>query len=334
MNMQTERTKRFLIAATGGTIASVETEDGLAPGMGGGDLIAGARANFPHIRFDISDIMSIDSSNMQPEDWQTIARAAFGARGTYDAVIVTHGTDTMAYSASALSYMLRDIDVPVVLTGSQIPFGAPCSDARPNIELAVSAADAGIIGVSVAFCGRVIAGTRAVKVSSTEMAAFDSSGAPLRAELRADGLCVMDRGMSADGTPTLMDGIDPNVALIKTWPGMTPRLLDAVVGAGARALVIEAFGAGGVSFASCRDISGRLGEIASRGVPVVVTTQCARGSADISLYEVGHRLEAAGAISCRDMTAEAALTKMMWALGNGIDPKTAFCTNYAGEVTL
>lgn len=331
--INTTEIKKIIMIATGGTIASVETESGLAPGIGGGDLLDGVRARWKDISFEARDVMSVDSSNMQPEDQMTIARAAASALEEADAVIIAHGTDTMAYSAAALSYMLGSIESPVVFTGSQIPFGAPCSDAQDNIELAIAAARSKISGVSVAFGGRIIRGTRAVKVSSTQMTAFESVNAPLLAEMSACGLRVFDRG-AREKIFSQNIALCSDVAIVKAHPGLDPKFFDAVVSCGARAIVVEAFGAGGVSALAPRDVSAKIGELSSSGVHIAVTTQCLRGGVDLSLYEVGHRLLDAGVISCGDMTTEAAFAKMMWALGSGIDPAEAFGQDYAGEITL
>lgn len=325
--------KRVMMLTTGGTIASVETEGGLAPGMSGGDLVGGLGALWPSLEIETCELMSIDSSNMQPEQWQTIARAIYDVLDRCDGVIVTHGTDTMAYTAAALAYMLRGLDMPVVLTGSQRPFGSPMSDAAQNIDLAAAAVDAGIRGVSVAFGGRVIAGTRASKTSSMDMTAFESVGAPLLAELKADGLRVCDAGRRDAGPRRLMDGICPDVAAVRATPGLRPEHLRALVSSGLRGLVIEAYGAGGVSFMG-RDISSAIGEICAGGTAVAVTSQCPRERVDMTLYEVGRRLMDAGAIACGDMTAEAATVKLMWCLGSGLDPSECFKISYAGEITI
>ncbi len=143
--------KRILLLTTGGTIASKHTEEGLAPGITGEELAGW----LPHLseayNITVRDILQLDSSNIQPEEWQYIARSIYEERGRYDGIVVTHGTDTMAYTASMLSFMLPGIEVPVVLTGSQLPIEHPLTDALENLRTAFAMAASGVRGVYIAF---------------------------------------------------------------------------------------------------------------------------------------------------------------------------------------
>ena len=154
---------RILLLTTGGTIASLPTDDGLAPGLDGEDLAELLpRGVTDSYDITIQDILHLDSSNIQPEEWQTIARHVFAQRGAYDGIVITHGTDTMAYTASILSFMLRGISIPVVLTGAQLPMTHPLSDGMENLRTALAMAASGVAGVFLEQPGHSNLGNRTV----------------------------------------------------------------------------------------------------------------------------------------------------------------------------
>ena len=190
--------KRILLLATGGTIASQATEEGLAPGLDGAAL-ASLLAESVLARYDVTvrDILRLDSSNIQPEEWQLIARHVFAAREDYDGIVITHGTDTMAYTAAILSFMVRGIPIPVVLTGAQLPIEHPLSDGEENLRLALAMAASGVGGVFVAFDRKVILGTRAVKTRTTGFDAFESVNWPCVGQVSGRGLQLNYRALPA-----------------------------------------------------------------------------------------------------------------------------------------
>jgi L-asparaginase len=252
-----------------------------------------------------------------------------------DGAIVTHGTDTMAYTASALSFMLRGLDKPVTLTGSQIPFGFPGSDAVSNLGLAVAAVESGIRGVTVSFGRYVINGTRAVKTSSFGMDAFESVGAPPRAVFTASGLDILTENPAPSVKQVLENDICPDVFLLKLAPGTNPHIFDALAGLGCRGVVMEAFGAGGAHSVR-RDLASAARAAAACGMAIVVRSQCLYGKTDLDIYETGAAIRGC-VISAGDMTAEAAVTKLMWALAktSSFDEiAKIFAADYAGEITL
>jgi L-asparaginase len=324
------------VVSTGGTIASERGGDGLSPSRSSPRRLVDFMSSlFPEHTFSHSAPMNLDSSNIEPEDWSEIAREAFSPPRDCGGVIVTHGTDTMAYTASALSFMLRGIDRPVTLTGSQIPFGFPGSDAVSNLGLAVAAVEGGIKGVTVSFGRHVINGTRAVKTSSFGMDAFESVGVPPRAVFTASGLDILTGNPAPGGAPVLENDICPDVFLLKLAPGTNPRIFDALAGLGCRGVVMEAFGAGGAHSVR-RDMASAARAAAARGMVTVVRSQCLYGVTDLSLYETGAAMRDC-AISAGDMTTEAAVTKLMWALAK--TPRLEgvaeiFAADYAGEITL
>ena len=326
--------KRILLLTTGGTIASMPGGEGLEPHRS--DVM---ERELEQLRtyYDISvqDIMCLDSSNIRPEEWQVIARHIFENREGFDGIVVSHGTDTMAYTASAVTYMLPNIDLPVVFTGSQLPLADMLSDGPDNLRTAFAMAAAGYPGVFLAFDRKVMLGCRAVKVRASGFSAFESVNSRYAALVSNQGL-VVDHDMlpKRRGEPALCTDISRNVFLLKLTPGLNPAVFDMLAAMGYKGIVIEAFGLGGVTVLhqGLRGIHRCLED----GISVVVTTQCLYDSANLQVYQVGNKLLELGVIQGRDMTSEAAMTKLMWAIGQGYGPEEIsdlFAKNLAGEVT-
>ena len=238
----------ILLLTTGGTIASLPTAEGLAPGLDG-EALAGLLPQGIMDCYDITirDILHLDSSNIQPEEWQTIARHVFENRMEYSGIVITHGTDTMAYTASVLSFMLRGISIPVVLTGAQLPMAHPLSDGMENLRTALAMAASGVPGVFLAFDRKVILGCRAVKTRTTDFDAFESVNWPLAANVDGKGLQIHREAIPAPaGACALRDKLCDKVFLIKLTPGLDPEIFDMLLQMHYRGIVIEAFGAGGL----------------------------------------------------------------------------------------
>lgn len=310
---------------------------GFAPACDTSGIEGYLKYRFPDHQFSIEVLMNLDSSNMQPEHWSEIAANVFSSLGDSDGVIITHGTDTMAYTSSALGFMMRGIEKPVTLTGSQIPFGNTASDAPSNLSLAVASLLSGIKGVTVSFGNAIINGVRAVKTSTSSLNAFESVGVPPMAVITNAGLEISSRAtVEREGPPVLENYICPDVFLLKIVPGTNPEIFDAALSTGCRGIVVESFGAGNIPFIG-RDISEGVSRAVRRGVPVIARSQCLRGYVDLSAYETGVSMREAGAIPAGDMTTEAAVTKLMWALGKTDDiseVERVFRVNYAGEITI
>jgi L-asparaginase len=328
--------KKILVLATGGTIAAKDTGQGLAPQL---DSAAFLEYVEDH-RFQVfsEDVFNLDSSNIQGEEWQFIAKVITKKIPQFDGIVITHGTDTMAYTASMLSFMLRNLKKPVVLTGSQLPIHHPLSDARYNLYTAFDAVALGLPGVFIAFGRKLMKGCRSVKVRTLGFDAFESVNAPYVAEMDGSGLRLDPEGSRIPlpkGKFTLQDKFCPDVLLFKLTPGTRPDLFDKLREMRYRGFVLEVFGAGGAHFFR-RDLPSSFIRLIEQGTPVVVRSQCLYGSCDLSIYEVGLRLIRAGVIPGKDMTAEAAVTKLMWALGQTGDlneVRHMFSTNYVGEIT-
>lgn len=306
---------KIALLATGGTIACTPGKNGLEPTLRAAQLLERLGASLP-CEVVPQDVFLMDSSNMQPEEWSVLARAVDKALQECDGVVVTHGTDTMAYTASALSYMLAGVGKPVILTGSQLPIDHPLSDARQNLLYAFTAAMEGAGGVYVCFGAKLISGVRCVKTHTTSMDAFSSVNAPLAGWFDVEGLHFehpQPHDPEGEGY-RLRAGLDPRVLLLKLAPGTSPDVLDFAAKAGYRGLVIEAFGLGGLHYIR-RNLVKALDELSAKGVYVLVVSQCLYEKADLSIYEVGRGLMRDYIISGRDMTTEAAVCKLMWALG-------------------
>ncbi len=329
--------KKILIINTGGTLSAVVKGNGLIPGLSIYDMQKELQMVSGDTEILIEDFCSLDSANIFPEDWSSLARHISGRRSQVDGIVVIHGTDTLAYTASMLSFMLRNIGIPVVLTGSQLSIINPVADAMENCRCAIHMAARQIPGVFVAFNRKVMLGCRTSKVRSLSFDAFESINYPNVAVISSLGMKVdMNAVPERNGIFKLSDSFSDQVCMIKLFPGIKPAVLEAMAEQGCRGMYIEAYGIGGMPFLK-EDLTGTLERLIRDGMTVVVGTQCRYEGTRMDVYETGRRALEAGVLEAHDMTCEAALTKLMWILGNTEEPseiRDHYSINIAGEMNL
>jgi L-asparaginase len=306
---------RLLLIHTGGTLMMRSHADSasLAPDVYTEDLLSELPVLRKIAEIETRILFNLDSSNMQPHHWVELARAVHEELPRYEGVVVIHGTDTMAYTASALAFLLPGLDRPVVLTGSQQPLTEVRTDARANLVDACLFATTRIPEVGIAFHSKLLRGCRATKLDAWGMSAFGSPTCPPLAEL---GLGVQLSGHILPPRPVeAFDArIEPRVLAVRTFPGLEPTLLHGALAAGVRGLVIEAFGSGNVPHLE-NSLIPVIEAARTLDVPVVIVSQSPRGAVDLTRYVGGQAAADAGAISAGDMTCEASLAKLMLTLG-------------------
>lgn len=314
----TSKKKHICVLATGGTIASRPTPNGLMPALSGEDILAMVPDLRARCDIDCVQLLQLDSTNLQPEHWIRMARAVAERRTQYDAFVITHGTDTMAYSAAALHYMLENIDRPVVLTGSQLPAGVPGTDAEQNLLTAFHAALGGRAGVYIAFGGRVMFGNDARKLCTMQLTAFGNINRPLAGRFAGGRLTWLAEASAPAGTFRLHDQLDTRVGVLKIVPGLPPRMLEAFVDAGFRAVILEGYGLGGIpDQESPMNFLPAFQYAKDHGCRLVCTTQCTYDGVDMDSYEMGVRAQQLGVEPGGTLTTEALLCKLMIELAEG-----------------
>ena len=315
--------KKILVIATGGTIACKRTESGLTPLITSEDLLSFIPQAGSFARVDAVQLLNLDSTNIRPEHWLQMARCIRENYPRYDGFVLCHGTDTMAFTAAALSYLIQNSPKPIILTGAQRPIDMEDTDARMNLSDSIAYAASGLAhGVSIVFDGNVIAGTRARKMRTKSYNAFSSINYPYLAAIR-DGHIVPYIREEVSGCPAFYDTLDTRVFLLKLIPGISPRLLTAA-GEEYDAVIIESFGVGGLPESDDPEESflSAARTLVEKGKLVVMATQVIHEGSDLGVYAVGKEAEQLGLLQTGDMTLEAAVTKVMWILGQTRDPDT------------
>ncbi|MCK5474789.1 MAG: asparaginase, partial [Candidatus Aenigmarchaeota archaeon] len=329
--------KKILVIGTGGTIAAIQTEEGLRPAYKTEELIS----FFPEVsqiaNVEGTMLFNLDSTNIQPHHWTQIAEEIKKQYEKYDGFVITHGTDTMQYTSAALSFMLQNLGKPVVLTGSVKAIGEG-SDAKQNFIDSVIVASSDIKEVCIVFHGKIIKGCKArkitneaTKVTNEDLDVYSSINFHLIGEMigtlkeNKRRKVVFDEnynglGCSGKNLKVLSKIDNKEVLLIKIYPGFMPEVFNKLTNF--KGILIEAYGPGNIPFEE-NSILKKIEMLLSKNIPVFIATQNTFGEVNMELYEVGQKALKAGAIPCRDMTSETALVKLMWILGNfDNNPKT------------
>ena len=313
--------KNILMIGTGGTIASEMTPDGLTPELTPAQLLRYVPAIRDLCRVDCINLFSLDSTNITPAHWIQTANAVREHYEDYDGFVISHGTDTMAYTAAALSYLVQGADKPVMLTGAQKPINYDSTDSKLNLTDAfVCAASGQLAGVNIVFSGRVILGTHARKTCSKSFAAFSSINYP-DVGILLDHKLVRYIAPDAYYAPRFFDTLDEKVGLVKMVPGLDPGVLDYMLQRN-DALILECFGVGGLPAYEDEELLRLVDRHTAAGKFIVVTTQVQNEGSDLSVYSVGHGLKQNPLVlEGYDMTSESLYAKMMWILGQTKEPK-------------
>ncbi|MGN0703288.1 MAG: asparaginase [Lentihominibacter sp.] len=309
--------KKLLIMTTGGTIASVKTPAGLIPALSSEELLSYLPEIGEDFQLTTRALYSLDSTDVTPGHWLTIAEEIRKSYNDFDGFVVCHGTDTMAYTAAALSYLIQDSPKPVVLTGAQKPIGFEITDAKANLrDSIIYAADSDSCGIQIVFDGEVILGTRAKKTKSLSYAAFSSINYPVLASIRDGRIIRYIRQDKTGMSPVFYDKLNTRVFLLKLTPGELPTLLPEIFRL-YDCVIIESFGVGGIPDSLESALFTELKKYRPEEKILAMTTQVTYEGSHIETYEVGKKLKDTFSIlEARDMTLEALLTKLMWILAD------------------
>ncbi len=343
LKMTSEETAKICLITTGGTISSIYDEEtqALHPGLSVDALIERLPKGMGNVEVIKRELDQLDSANAQPHHWQTLAGAIKEVSEEIPdlkGIVITHGTDTMAYSAASVSFMIQDFGRPIVFTGSQIPATVPWSDGPRNLLDAVRVAAFGDIGETcIVFNGEIHRATRTKKVRVNSYDAFDSMD-PSPIGILARDIVLYEGRKKRDHSliPRFDTRLDDRVFLLKVFPGLPPQTLARIVDMGFHGIVIEGFGSGNIPTNENALTRGILQAIDQKCF-VVVSSQCAFGQADLTIYAVGRAAMDVGAMSAYDMTSEAALVKLAWVLGHTKEPdrvREMMSISYVGEMSF
>ncbi|MBQ2900321.1 MAG: asparaginase [Agathobacter sp.] len=307
--------KKILLIATGGTIASKKSDSGLKPQISPEELVSYIPSILGVCEVETCQLLSLDSSNMEPKHWSMIVECIQEHYETYDGFVIAHGTDTMAYTAAGLSYMIQNSSKPIVITGSQKPIDLDITDAKTNLlDSFIYAADDKSQGIVIVFDGKVIAGTRAKKIRSKSYNAFDSIDFPALAMIQ-DGQIMRYIPMEPyQEDVKFYTQLNERIFLLKLIPGIQPEILKYIF-EHYDAVIVESFGVGGIPKSISEDFYGFCKQYPEK--TIVMATQVAHEGSDMTVYEVGHEMKArCNFLESYDMTLESVIAKTMWMLAN------------------
>ncbi len=328
---------KILLLFTGGTVAMIkDAKTGvLVPAKTPRDILKLAPELDSHFNIDYQFIANLDSSNMVPFHWAQIAEVIYKQYAKYDGFVITHGSDTMSYTASAVSFALDNLGKPVVFTGSQLPPDALGSDARNNLVNAFRVATMDIGEVVVVFGQRILRANRSSKISES---AFDAFWSPIYADLGRIRLEIelFDHHMKRDKKkrPVLNAQFCEEIFVFTITPGIKATYLNVLIDNGVKGIILDGFGPGNLPI-NDKDFMDAIKKAIKKNIPIIIGSQCSAGVARIFIYETGRIAAEIGGISAEDMTLEATVTKLMWILAQTKDMKKVkklMKTNIAGEI--
>jgi len=314
--------RNILMIGTGGTIACKQTEDGLTPGLTPEDILAYIPAVKDVCEVEVVRVLNIDSTNMTPERWKKIVKAIEDNYEYYDGFVICHGTDTLAYTAAALSYMIQDSEKPIVITGSQKPINMDVTDAKTNLlDSFIYAADEESRNISIVFDGKVICGTRAKKERAKSYNAFSSINFPYLAVIQDGMLIRYIKETPSDKPVKFYYEMSDRICLLKLFPGIKSDVLSYIF-ENYDVIVLESFGVGGIPETLMETFYIEMERFNDADKLVVMTTQVANEGSNMTVYEVGRKVKQDfHMIEAYDMTLEATITKLMWIKGMGCSKK-------------
>ena len=314
--------KKILLIATGGTIASKPTDVGLVPSITSDEILDLAPQIAELCEVSAIQLMNIDSSNMSPNGWIQIANCVKENYDKYDGFVITHGTDTLSYTASALSYLIQNSPKPVVMTGSQKSIYLEDTDARKNLyDAFIYACDDRACGVHVVFDAKVIVGTRARKTRTHSYNAFDSVDYPMTA-IVFNGRVIYYIEEKVSGEPMFFDKLNTNVNILKLVPGISPDIFE-FIGKASDVLIIEGFGVGGIPcYEGDNALVEKMQELKAQGKIIVLSTSVPHEGSNMEVYQVGYEIKGnLHLLENYNMTTESTVCKMMWITAITKDPK-------------
>lgn len=326
--------KKICILFCGGTITMKKNKSGaLEPFHDANDLVKIVPDIEKFANLSFIQLVNIDSTNMDPSIWTKITKTIIENEKNYDGFVITHGTDTMAYTASALSYALHNINKPIIITGSQKPLRDIPSDAPNNLINAVIAATQMKHGTLIVFGQKILQGNRSTKVSESDLEPFDSPMVPpvgiIRLEHEINNIHVQKNHKDFFSNINF----DSNILTVKITPGLSKDSLEKMFFSGYKGIIFESYGPGNIP----DSLMPFLNKAKEKEIPIIILSQCKNGITKMNLYEVGRQAIVGGGIPGGDMTIEAASTKLMWILAQTRDIKKIrklFLTNIAGEITI
>lgn len=327
--------KHILMISTGGTIASTLSEKGLTPHLSSKELLEYVPGISSICHVDTLQLCNIDSTNMTPSVWLDLARAIRDNYDKYDGFVITHGTDTMAYTAAALSYLIQNSTKPIVITGAQRPIHMEITDSKANLYDSFIYASSDIAcGVQIVFYGRVIIGTRARKTHTKSFHTFSSINYPYLAVIQ-DSHIIQYIKLSYNSSPIFYDSLNPKVGLLKLIPTIEDDVLVYMLDR-YDAVVIESYGVGGIPTYPNYKYLDIIQEGLNKGKTIVMTTQVPNEGSDLTVYKVGNMLkDKSRVLEAFDMTTEAVVCKLMWILAQTTDPakiRELFYTPVANDI--